>query len=1231
MASPSDARFAGMRLLDFISKGLKIGWSGMSDIPRSAIPKLLNHELALIDHCFANRYSSEDFGSYYLTAVRLAIDDQSWEIVGVLLGYDESHMLLEHDEDLVYRVLKRACGTGFHDRPYGESHCIPNLVQLLVEHGAPVTFADKERKTALYIACEWGFSKVFNILVKAGAAYDTPHDPIVMDDGRVINIFAQEPYSPDHHLLRCTLNHYMKSEDHGKGGLKNRWGPIILFLLKHGQQVSIDDRALTKVFHDACYQAYVPLIEYLVALGVDINMATKGGGFYDHDYSGSALHAAAMAGEKEIVKLLISMGADVTAKRMQSRIRGAHETTAAATLLHWKLGNPKPLHETCELLIEAGVSEDDGNMLLDHCTREDDVGIVQRLLILGFRIPQISFEKIRRYGQHDVNICVGVVRLLVEHGFGTNNPAALQTHAAGRGNISLLEYLIDAFGKNIDPADFCLITYTISHSKAADRVHMLRYLVEDCGFNVNASFRGLSNYGSPRNRDANFLLIACHELNSHAVRVLLELGADVDCPGLELTVWALMRDKVRSQQEGYHLVLPILRLLAVAIATKRSCTTLKYYADLNDTENIRSIVAAHLPSNMASGEDTIAHKSGLDKQKGIDVVLQPVPPQATTTFDAGIYRSLIGWKPIRLLHIEPSATNNLPLEVTFVHTTLGESPEFEVLSYVASNTGQTAGLVIDGNIQFITNELFNILYRFRKHNSSRLLWLDQLCINSHDLVEKSHQISLLKEICGAATQIIAYLGPEADNSHLLYERIADWKPLAEALEAGEKDTGIFEEHDDSRWHDKDIEDQVEEAYCKLLQRPWFFDPWTLLHLVHCKEATAICGDDEQDLFILLNIMQNRPRPPRFNPTDHPCYQGIGGEAADRLYSIESLMDSFNMTHKTVLECSKKVVASDLRDMIFGAVSLFKRPIMEIDYGLSIQEVYQGFTESMISMKSNLVVTNSFCGVSKIISNLPSWVPDWSKLGSLLEYSSDMLDSPGYPPLHLFDPSLRFEGRTMITKGLHLDRIHSITAAAPPLTLPYDTAFQNTLQGWEHLATTLSTRKSFPPTIAEAFCSLLTRPTSRSTETRTGVIERYAAEFNVWYKLHGTGPLEALEPSFFAELEAIRKWLGPLTAEEKRYKQSDEKKAESAFKVGVERLCEGERMFTTDRGMLGIAKGGDVRVGDDIVWLAGGYQSFVLRRKGDEEWEVVGDCSLYALDIVKVWEEMKEQVIRFRVT
>jgi len=73
-------------------------------------------------------------------------------------------------------------------------------------------------------------------------------------------------------------------------------------------------------------------------------------------------------------------------------------------------------------------------------------------------------------------------------------------------------------------------------------------------------------------------------------------------------------------------------------------------------------------------------------------------------------------------------------------------------------------LIIDNHIIHITKSVEAALLHFRHEKDTITLWIDQLCINQEDNVEKGEQVQLMKAIYQGAKGVVAWLGLVADES-----------------------------------------------------------------------------------------------------------------------------------------------------------------------------------------------------------------------------------------------------------------------------------------------------------------------------------------------------------------------------------------------------------------------------------------------------------------------------------
>ena len=117
---------------------------------------------------------------------------------------------------------------------------------------------------------------------------------------------------------------------------------------------------------------------------------------------------------------------------------------------------------------------------------------------------------------------------------------------------------------------------------------------------------------------------------------------------------------------------------------------------------------------------------------------------------------------IRLLVIKRSSWM-LPsvIEASLLHVSMDEilagegSVEFEAISYCWGSADRVDSILIDRDNFRVTESAFNVLMARRSMFKDRTLWIDAICINQSDTVEKMRQIQMMREIYGSAHRVLA--------------------------------------------------------------------------------------------------------------------------------------------------------------------------------------------------------------------------------------------------------------------------------------------------------------------------------------------------------------------------------------------------------------------------------------------------------------------------------------------
>lgn len=162
------------------------------------------------------------------------------------------------------------------------------------------------------------------------------------------------------------------------------------------------------------------------------------------------------------------------------------------------------------------------------------------------------------------------------------------------------------------------------------------------------------------------------------------------------------------------------------------------------------------------------------------------------------------------------------------------APEYQALSYTWGEEAEIQHLLNileDNGISqiCIKPNLDDALRQFRQNiepNKSRLFWIDAICINQADILEKNTQIKKMAMIYNRAESVSVWLGRENKDSHRAIEfikelvKLYDFDPLT-------RSPGTFPE-----WA----------ALLNLMQRQWFNRRWIVQEIALARRATIFCGD-----------------------------------------------------------------------------------------------------------------------------------------------------------------------------------------------------------------------------------------------------------------------------------------------------------------------------------------------------------------------------------------------------
>lgn len=533
-----DIHFKGSALVEAVTYRDKL-----SQIPHLQVVDYLVEDLAKVCE------NKELFAEYQCEALKEALKAKYHTAATHLLDKDTAGNLLVSQDGILQLAIRSGCNS-LHS-----SGCLRGLCETLIAHGAQINGGDELGNTSLYYTCVWGYARTFHAMVEVGAGYSTTHQRISSGDLRSSAPLAEDGNSETVNLLQIALDARLKSESGGpipsiwEKPIQTGWGDIIVTLLDLGLAVNSKDPSLVKFFHVACYQGNINYAQKLLRHGVDLYAAVGRSDSRDYDM-GTALHAAAFGGQLATTKLLLEHGADVHTKRnikLFLQPLDCTAITAAATQDYSTLDSSHDKRlSVIEYLVEAGAEPGECKLALCAAADRGNVDMVRRLLRLGIRLDAMP----------NCNN-VDVIELLLDAGLDLDSPpgrlADLQMTATSAGDVRLLEMLVQRGGFKLP---YVQLGYLAFDSVRGHHLDMLEYLITGYGLDINTTFPGY-----PGSKTCvNLLQRACQEAKYDAVALLLQKGADVDCPGLPCPALGFLLEE-RKVYTTYSDIIPIVELL----------------------------------------------------------------------------------------------------------------------------------------------------------------------------------------------------------------------------------------------------------------------------------------------------------------------------------------------------------------------------------------------------------------------------------------------------------------------------------------------------------------------------------------------------------------------------------------------------------------------------------------------------------------------------------------------
>ncbi|KAF4457702.1 heterokaryon incompatibility [Fusarium albosuccineum] len=512
---------------------------------------------------------------------------------------------------------------------------------------------------------------------------------------------------------------------------------------------------------------------------------------------------------------------------------------------------------------------------------------------------------------------------------------------------------------------------------------------------------------------------------------------------------------------------------------------------------------------------------------------------------------------------------------------LKTKPRYETLSYVWGDQSTTRQITCGGSPKVITESLFFALSQLRLPHETRTLWIDQLCIDQTNKIEKSYQVSVMRSIYKEASHGLIWLGKipkEHDAGFDSNDVAVAFKGLADLDAHG----ACAVPNDMASRH------RLGEVVLALMGSSrarwqgvkWWQRIWTIQEAKLPTESSILWGDQSVSFNALKRVAVQLTRPGSAVTEGFEYLFSLGPLVNDFCIPIMNLQINDPAPILGPLYRWRYREATNPLDKVYALMGILPESSFQsvpfCDYTLSTKELYTRVTVDLIRHDRGLLPVCGRRGEPRITLGLPSWAVDWTLAYNPMQRSTDYFGHCWR--YNYFDcakqlyvePELTANNTGLILSGVKVDRIATLGPVNHLLNFrqlsneEYDDHTRRTVHLWKAIFDSWSSSQP----LGQSYVG---------TETMTTLQAFYRVLIGD-LAYHYSSPDHRVSQEELAWVEAYIKsaFQSPITA-------------------SVQDMARSQAFFITDSGYLGIGPP-DAQVGDEVWVLLCGNIPHILRPK-----------------------------------
>ncbi len=579
---------------------------------------------------------------------------------------------------------------------------------------------------------------------------------------------------------------------------------------------------------------------------------------------------------------------------------------------------------------------------------------------------------------------------------------------------------------------------------------------------------------------------------------------------------------------------------------------------------------------------------------------------------------------------------------------------------------------MDNKPILVTRNLYDLLnhwrgWRLEIETATILLWVDALCINQDDVLERNHQVGLMGRIYNEAPVVMTWVGTPDDDAWTAFKLIHRLRPIVE-LWLSEKSNFKYFYNSDKLFEISGVDAVTPDEWGALIsffERQYFSRAWIVQevalaravfmmlghyfiewnYLVNLSRMLANCGwIPVLQRYAKSSISDGSPRlhlgaPAVYSRIRSHCRQYRARERDQAQDIAKPDAKASYVLLELLIYQTRWFRATNPRDHIYSVLSIVSHTcgisyptadLLSPDYCLSVRRVFIDVTSEIALNTGSASVLSLVDRDAKEVPDLPSWVPDYS--ASRIDALAYLCDARLYQAFSMVprSPDITIVEEMLSLSATRMDTITEMEVPRPggsfllqgklDLCLQHPKLYFNGQTRTEALWRTI---------IADTDGEQSPAPEATGYSFRQyvllAVVIRVRNLLEGWdgrpFEVHDFVSLIKLnnnydEPSDpwlprAQEVESFWLMFQAMQNEPQKAERSIRKLEQKAhiYMAAVVGTGGGRRLFVTSGNLFGLAPE-SAKCGDTIWFVPGSRVPFVLRRCGDEQYTLVGEAYLH---------------------